>query len=106
MNKCLSKALVTLMFLLCLTEAASALDIAVCVTMPKIPGVNAPLIEEETRIPPTDSANTQETQTALAKASELQKAPQQQAPVIIQQDSQLTTTNEQPLIMVRTLYER
>ena len=103
MNKSLRNALVTVMFLVSLTGVAAAVDIAVCVTMPKIPGVNAPLIEEETRIPPEEYTNTQESQTAYAAANEAQKT---QTPTLIQQESQLTTAFAQPLIVVRTLYEK
>ncbi len=102
----IKNALVVLMFLLSLTGAASAVDIQVSCTIPAIPGVNVPLIEEETRIPPEDSTNTQESQTVFAKANEPQKTPQEQTSTLIQQENQLTTANEQPLIIVKTLYDR
>ncbi len=104
MNKGLRNALVTIMFLVSLTGVAAAVDITVSITMPAIPGVNVPLIEEETRIPPEGSIDTQENQTAFAKTNESQK--QQQTPTLIQQESQLTTSFAQPLIVIKTLYEK
>lgn len=106
MNKSLRKALVAVMFLLSLTGVASSVEFQVSCTIPAIPGVNVPLIEEETRIPPEEYTNTQETQTAFATANEAQKTQQQQVPTLIQQENQLTTANAQPLLIVRTLYDR
>ncbi|MFH0806807.1 MAG: hypothetical protein V2A57_00105 [Elusimicrobiota bacterium] len=106
MNKGLRKALVTVIFLLSLTGIAAAVDLQVSCTIPAIPGVNVPLIEEETRIPPEDYTNTQENQTAYAKKNEAQKTQAEQTTALIQQESQLTTASAQPLIIVRTLYDK
>lgn len=106
MNKDLRNALFTIMFLLSLTGAASAIELQVSCTIPAIPGVNVPLIEEETRIPPEDYTNTQESQTAYAKANKPQNIQQEQTSALIQQENLLTTANEQPLIIVKTLYDR
>lgn len=107
MNKDLKNALVALTFLLSLTGIASAVDFQVSCTIPAIPGLNVPLIEEETRIPPEENFKTQESETAFAKSNIPQKGQQaQSAPSLIQQESQLTTSAAQPLIVVRTLYDR
>jgi hypothetical protein len=108
MIKGLRNALVTAMFLVSLTGSASAIDLQVSCTIPAIPGVNVPLasIEEETRIPPEEYTNTQENQTAFATENQAQKTQQRQTPTLIQQESQLTTASAQPLIVVRTLYDR
>ena len=107
MNKALKKILVVLLMVLCFADAVEAVDIQVSCTIPAIPGVNVPLIEEETRMPPNDSNNnTQESQTAFASANEPQKVQQEQTSTLIQQENQLTTANDQPLIIVKTLYDK
>lgn len=103
MKKGLRNALITVMFLLSVSGAASAVDLQVSCTIPAIPGVNVPLIEEETKIPPEDYTNTQENQTAFAKTN---KPPQDQTSSLIQENAQRTTTNDQPLLIVKTLYEK
>ncbi len=106
MNKGLRNALV-LTFLLSLTGIAGAVDFQVSCTIPAIPVLNVPLIEEETRIPPEENIKTQENETAFAKVNMLQKGQQAQSTQsLIQQESQLSTAAAQPLIVVRTLYDR
>ncbi len=77
MNKCLKNTLITMTFQLFLTASANAVDIQVSCAIPAIPGVNAPLIKEKTKIPPEDYTNTEENQTAFSKTNEPQKAPQE-----------------------------
>lgn len=102
-----SKIVVTFAFLISLTGIATAVDIPVSVTMPAIPGVNVPLIQEETTQEPANTNENKEINAAPIQTKESQVIPQrQQTLTLIQQDNQLTTLNEQPLITVRTLYER
>lgn len=101
MNKKISGSAIVTVMLLVLTGLAFAGDSGsfyVSCTIPLIPGVNAPLIEEET-------VKTQK-DTTVQQNTEPQSQPQETAPEQIQQEDKTTNDNSRPLVLVKTLYDR
>ena len=94
---------VSFMLLLALVDVALAgegVSLSISCTIPAIPGVNAPLIEEQKPQIKTDTP-TQPTAAAVKEET------LQQAPAMIQQDNQKETSeNQATLVMVKTLYSR
>lgn len=92
------------MILLFVTDAAQAgdgLSLSVSCTIPAIPGLNVPLIEEETLKTQAD--------TAREEKVELQIETTEQPPQTIQEDTpkeQLTDQEQNALVMVKTFYSR
>ena len=69
-------------------SAQDAISLSVSCTIPAIPGVNAPLVEEE----------------AVSQAGE---QATEQTPELTQEDSlQEVDSQDQPLLIVRTIYSR
>lgn len=81
--------------------AGDSLSLSISCTIPAIPGLNAPLIEEETsRI---------ETGTSAQQKPESGKETQPQTPALIQQDTQeekIISEGQKSLVTVKTLYSR
>lgn len=81
--------------------AGDSLSFSISCTIPAIPGVNAPLIEEE---------KTQAKQdTPIQAKSEPQKETQTQAPTMILQDTQeekINSEGQNSLVIVKTIYSR
>jgi len=92
------------MILISLTNTAHAGDgisLSISCTIPAIPGVNVPLIEEETLKTQTD--------THIAQKTEPQKETQSETPTMIQEDNQeekLIGEEQNSLVLVKTLYSR
>jgi hypothetical protein len=72
-------------------QAGDNLSLVVSATIPLIPGVNAPLIEEES-VQPLDAEDPQETIS--------QQTDQ------VEQENQLAGNSEKPLMLVKTIYDR
>jgi hypothetical protein len=98
---CLAGSLSGILFFASCALAGNSVSFDVSATVPTIPGLNAPLIEEET-VKPQESNSVQEART-LTDPSEKP---------LIQQDSQLNNVLPQalpagmPLVILKTLYER
>lgn len=103
-NSLLNKTLIGLTILLSMLDmswADTTTSVAVSFTIPVMPGLNAPLVEDETVAIP---ANTNE-QKKLETFSENSET----TPALIQQDTQkeaLTAKEEQTTKMVKTIYTR
>lgn len=91
---CFCALLVSLLFV-DMAFAGGTFSFAVSCTVPAIPGVNAPLIEEEA-IKPKEVL--QETQKAEAKKDEEQ--------IFETEEEQITNKTKQPMVMVKTIYDR
>ena len=89
---------------LCLANlvfAGDNLSIPISCTIPAIPGVNVPLIEEETFKTKTD--------TPQQPKVESQQETQPQTPAMIQEDTQgemVISEDQKSLIIVKTIYSR
>jgi hypothetical protein len=75
--------------------AGGTFSFSVSCTVPAIPGVNAPLIEEETVKPKEVLQQTQKTE-----ANKLEK------PITETKEEQITDKTQQPMIIVKTVYDR
>ena len=104
-RKCL-RSMITLMLWLSLAGyvfAGESVTLQFSCTIPAIPGVNAPLIEEENV--QTNAESPQEPEAI----PEEQTQPESESPKMIQEDSQTqyrTSDNQESLVVVRTLYSR
>lgn len=105
MKKNLKKLIIGLMIFISITIGAAfagdSFTIAVSCTIPAIPGVNAPLIEEE--ISKTD------TQATAPQEVNLQKETSQPASETIQQavqEEKVITSGQKPTMIVKTIYDR
>lgn len=81
--------------------AGDTLSLSISCTIPAIPGVNAPLIEEETLTTKEDPN--------IKEKIESQEAIQPQSPAMIQQDNQeekLMYGGQNSLVLVKTIYSR
>jgi len=103
MKKGAKKSIIALIMILTFTwmaQEGDSFSFGESCTIPAIPGVNAPLVEEERQ-------NTKV--EASAQKEEPQKEPSAQSPALIQQDSQeeKTTAQEQKILAtVKTVYSR
>lgn len=82
--------------------AGDSLSLSVSCTIPAIPGVNSPLIEEE-------KISETEVDTATKPMSKPQEEPLPESPQMIQQDSQEEETvddGQRSVVIVRTIYSR
>lgn len=105
MKKELRRILVSSIFLLSLIPAAFAADIAVSITIPAIPGVNAPLIEEQTTQPKKTGVEPQEN-TAPAKENTLKTQGDDNVTDQISTQVQQEIQDQKTLIFVKTFYDR
>lgn len=81
--------------------AGTNASFAVSFTIPVMPGINAPLIEE-------DKIKTQE-EASLEQTAKAQEEKQESSPELIQQDEQqkeIIANGQQPEMLVKTLYSR
>ena len=96
--------IIGLMIMCCfndLAQAGNSLSLSMSCTIPAIPGVNVPLIEEETLKPRVDTAKQEKVEPT--------EEPKPQAPSLIQEDApEDKTINEgqNELVMVKTVYGR
>lgn len=93
--------LLILLFLTDMAQAGGGLSLSVSLTIPAIPGLNVPLIEEETL---KTGGNT-----AREEKVESQKETTEQPPQTIQEDTpngQSTDGEQNTLVMVKTFYSR
>lgn len=106
MEKLSKKYLLVLIIIALLSGPALAGDtysFKVSCTIPAIPGVNAPLLEEEK----LNTASAKETEKELTVIKN--EAQQREKPAELKQDAQekqITQDVQKPLVMVRTVYER
>jgi len=104
MERVWKKSIINLIIWLSLANVAFAgdsLTLSVSCTIPAIPGLNAPLIEEET-------IKTEE-HTPEQPKSESQKEAQPQLPPLIEQDNQqekIISEGQKKQIIVKTIYSR
>ena len=92
MKKIFPIVLIVLLFLTDAAQAGDGLSLSISCTIPAIPGVNAPLIEEETLKTQADDSTVQS-----------------QPPVMLEEDSKeekVTNEEQNPLAMVKTIYSR
>jgi len=91
---CFSALLISLLFF-DMAFAGGTFSFSVSCTVPAIPGVNAPLIEEETVKP---KEVLQQTQKA--------KVDKQEEQITETKEEQITDKTEQPMVIVKTMYDR
>jgi len=108
MRKKITTLLAGLLLLLTCTNIALAVDIPISITIPAIPGLNVPMIEEQSV--QTNNTPMQENTANLQDANAT--ATTQQSKPIIKEEEKTTTLIEQQvqqekvLIFVKTFYER
>lgn len=86
-------------------RAEDSFSVPVTCIIPAVPGVNAPLIEEDT---PKPSANTNYQQGITIK-DEIKSETKEQAPTMIQEDKEQEITlakGKTSLVIVKTIYSR
>lgn len=86
-----------------LVFAGDNLSIPISCTIPAIPGVNAPLIEEETFKTKVDTPQPPKVE------SQQETQPQTKSPPMIQEDSQkkkIINEDQKSLVIVKTIYSR
>ena len=103
MRKILRESIIGLMILLNIVSVARAesISLSMSCTIPAIPGVNAPLIEQEKPQAKTDNP----AQLTVSAKQETQP----QTATLIQQDTKIekeTSQTENSLVMVKTFYSR
>ena len=97
------KSIASLIILLSLANvvfAGDSLSLSISCTIPVIPGVNAPLIEQET---------SKTVETAAQPKAKPEERIQPQTPTMIQEDSQEEKTasdGQKSAVIVKTIYSR